>query len=87
MGNTYVMSERNKYRTRLEQTPNGGTYVFISQKGLCETLTGTNHESSKRIEKSNDSILELEYLKRLMVSLGPKDSSTQANNVQNRPIL
>ncbi|MGA9915518.1 MAG: outer membrane protein assembly factor BamC, partial [Paraburkholderia sp.] len=27
MGNSYVSSERNKYRTRLEAAPNGGTYV------------------------------------------------------------
>ena len=46
-GNSYVTAERNKYRTRLEVAPNGGTYVFVSQKGMREALTGTNNDSSQ----------------------------------------
>src|ERR1700761_33305 len=69
MGNSYVTSERNKYRTRLEAAPNGGTYVFISQKGMREALTGTNNDSSKWEPKPNDPGLEQEYLKRLMAAL------------------
>lgn len=69
MGNSYVAAERNKFRTRLEAAPNGGTYVFISQKGLREALMGVNNESSKWEPKPNDPALELEYLKRLMAGL------------------
>ncbi|WP_322106519.1 outer membrane protein assembly factor BamC [Paraburkholderia sp. J41] len=68
-GNSYVTAERNKYRTRLETSPSGGTYVFISQKGLSEQLSGTNNDSSKWVPKPNDPALEAEYLKRLMVTL------------------
>ncbi|MBN3856169.1 MULTISPECIES: outer membrane protein assembly factor BamC [unclassified Paraburkholderia] len=68
-GNSYVTAERNKYRTRLETSPTGGTYVFISQKGLSEQLSGTNNETSKWVPKPNDPALEQEYLKRLMVTL------------------
>ena len=67
--NSYVTAERNKYRTRLEAAPNGGTYVFISQKGLREALSGTNNESSTWQPKPNDPALETEYLKRLMMTL------------------
>jgi outer membrane protein assembly factor BamC len=67
--NSYVTAERNKYRTRLEATPNGGTYVFISQKGLREVLTGTTNENSAWQPKPNDPALETEYLKRLMLTL------------------
>jgi outer membrane protein assembly factor BamC len=74
MGNSYVTSERNKYRTRLEAAPNGGTYVFISQKGMREALTGTNNESSQWEVKPNDPALEQEYLKRLMAALALADS-------------
>ena len=74
MGNSYVTSERNKYRTRLETAPNGGTYVFISQKGMREALTGTNNDSSKWEAKPNDPALEQEYLKRLMAALALADS-------------
>jgi outer membrane protein assembly factor BamC len=68
-GNSYVGAERNKYRTRLETSPTGGTYIFISQKGLSEQLSGTNNDSSKWVPKPNDPALETEYLKRLMVTL------------------
>ncbi|SOE56788.1 Beta-barrel assembly machine subunit BamC [Burkholderia sp. OK233] len=74
MGNSYVSSERNKYRTRLETAPNGGTYVFISQKGMREALSGTNNESTKWEAKPNDPGLEQEYLKRLMAALALADS-------------
>lgn len=68
-GNSYVTAERNKYRTRLETSPTGGTYIFISQKGLSEQLTGTNNDTSKWEPKPNDPALETEYLKRLMMTL------------------
>jgi outer membrane protein assembly factor BamC len=77
MGNSYVTAERNKYRTRLEAAPNGGTYVFISQKGLREALSGPNNDSSKWEPKPNDPALETEYLKRLMAALAKNDTGTR----------
>jgi outer membrane protein assembly factor BamC len=82
MGNSYVTSERNKYRTRLEPAPNGGTYVFISQKGMREALTGTNNDSSKWEPKPNDPALEQEYLKRLMAALALADSRANSGGGQ-----
>jgi outer membrane protein assembly factor BamC len=73
-GNSYVAAERNKYRTRLEVAPNGGTYVFVSQKGMREALTGTNNDSSQWQAKPNDPALEGEYLKRLMAALALADA-------------
>ncbi|KVU77313.1 NlpB/DapX lipoprotein domain protein [Burkholderia ubonensis] len=73
MGNSYVTAERNKYRTRLDMAPNGGTYVFVSQKGMREALTGPNNDSSKWEPKPNDPALETEYLKRLMAVLAQND--------------
>ncbi|QCP49984.1 outer membrane protein assembly factor BamC [Trinickia violacea] len=75
MGNSYVAAERNKYRTRLEAAPNGGTYVFISQKGLHEAVTGVNNDQTQWQAKPNDPALETEYLKRLMASLARANSS------------
>ncbi|OAJ58701.1 NlpB/DapX lipoprotein domain protein [Paraburkholderia ginsengiterrae] len=83
MGNSYVTSERNKYRTRLETAPNGGTYVFISQKGMREALTGTNNDSSTWVAKPNDPGLEQEYLKRLMATLALADSRAKPADTQN----
>ncbi|HDR9199422.1 TPA: outer membrane protein assembly factor BamC [Burkholderia vietnamiensis] len=73
MGNSYVTAERNKYRTRLDTAPNGGTYVFISQKGMREAITGANNDSSKWEAKPNDPALEAEYLKRLMAVLAQNE--------------
>ncbi|MGU7769375.1 outer membrane protein assembly factor BamC [Burkholderia sp. MR1-5-21] len=73
MGNSYVTAERNKYRTRLDTAPSGGTYVFISQKGMREALTGPSNDSSKWEPKPNDPALEAEYLKRLMAVLAQND--------------
>jgi outer membrane protein assembly factor BamC len=74
MDNSFVGAERNKYRTRLEARPNGGTYVFVSQKGLREAVTGSNHDTTTWEPKPNDPALETEYLKRLMVALAVADS-------------
>lgn len=74
MGNAYVAAERNKFRTRLEAAPNGGTYVFISQKGMREALTSPNSDTTKWESKPNDPALELEYLKRLMAGLALADA-------------
>ncbi|EIF30461.1 putative lipoprotein [Burkholderia sp. Ch1-1] len=82
MGNSYVTSERNKYRTRLEAAPNGGTYVFISQKGMREALSGTNNDSSTWVPKPNDPGLEQEYLKRLQAALALADSRTKPGDTQ-----
>ncbi|CAH2808640.1 MAG: Probable transmembrane protein precursor [uncultured Paraburkholderia sp.] len=82
MGNSYVTSERNKYHTRLEAAPNGGTYVFISQKGMREALTGTNNDFSTWQPKPNDPGLEQEYLKRLMAALALADSRSKPADSQ-----
>ncbi len=78
MGNSYVAAERNKYRTRLESAPNGGTYVFVSQKGMREALEGVNSDTTKWEPKPNDPALELEYLKRLMAGLSMADARGDA---------
>jgi len=83
MGNSYVTAERNKYRTRLESAPNGGTYVFVSQKGLREQLSGTNNDNSSWVAKPNDPALEAEYLKRLMASISVAQSRAKAGEIQN----
>lgn len=74
MGNAYVAAERNKFRTRLESAPNGGAYVFISQKGMREALSGVNKDTTTWETKPNDPALELEYLKRLMAGLALADA-------------
>lgn len=82
LGTGYTTGLRDKYRTRLERAPNGGTYVFISQKGLHEQLTGPNNDQSQWEDRPNDPALEAEYLKRLMQTLARNEhqgTSAQAD--------
>lgn len=80
MGNSYVAAERNKYRTRLESAPNGGTYVFVSQKGMREALSGLHNDTSTWEPKPNDPALETEYLKRLMATLARVETRTNGES-------
>jgi outer membrane protein assembly factor BamC len=82
MGNSYVAAERNKYRTRLEAGSNGGTYLFISQKGMREALAGIHNDTSTWEPKPNDPALETEYLKRLMAALALADARGNAGGQQ-----
>jgi outer membrane protein assembly factor BamC len=73
--NSYVSAERNRYRTRLQAGPNGQIYVFISQQGLHEVLSGTSNDSTQWTSRPNDPGLEAEYLGRLQRALANAPSA------------
>jgi len=71
----YSTSERDKFRTRLERRPDGGTDIFISHRGMVEVVTGaktgnTGGDSTVWQPRPTDPELEAEFLRRLMVKLG-----------------
>ena len=72
----YSTSERDKFRTRLERTPDGkGSEVYISHRGMAEVYTtprGTGGENAQTVwtPREADPGLESEFLRRLMVRLG-----------------
>ncbi len=70
----YSTGERDKFRTRLERTANGGTEIFISHRGMVEVVTGTTGTSGSGSTvwqpRPADPELEAEFLRRLMVKLG-----------------
>ncbi|HLS87382.1 MAG TPA: outer membrane protein assembly factor BamC [Burkholderiales bacterium] len=67
-------AERDKFRTRLERTPDGkGTEIFISHRGVEEVVTGTDNIGAGETiwqPRPSDPELEAEFLRRLMVRLG-----------------
>jgi outer membrane protein assembly factor BamC len=68
-------AERDKYRTRLDRTPDGGTEIYISHRGMQELYTTREPTSSTPgatawQPRPPDPELEAEYLRRLMVKLG-----------------
>ena len=69
-------SERDKYRTRLDRTADGGgTEVYISHRGMQEVYTTREATASTPGQtawqpRAPDPELEAEFLRRLMVKLG-----------------
>jgi outer membrane protein assembly factor BamC len=69
-------SERDKYRTRLDRTPDGsGSEIYISHRGMQEVYTTREATSSTPGQtawqpRPSDPELEAEFLRRLMLKLG-----------------
>lgn len=66
----YSTSERDRFRTRLERTPNGGTEIYITHRGMEEVYTDARKDSTVWQPRPADPELEAEFLRRLMVQLG-----------------
>ncbi|MEJ0004060.1 MAG: outer membrane protein assembly factor BamC [Pararobbsia sp.] len=77
LDSAYTAASRYKYRTRVEAGPGGSTYVFISERGLTEQLTGANNENREWVAAPNDPTLEVEYLRRLMQAISYNKTSGQ----------
>ena len=85
LDNLYSTGERDKFRTRLERTPGGSTEIYISHRGMVETVTQgrttgpvTSGDSTVWQPRPADSELEAEFLRRLMVKLGVSQEQSKA---------
>ena len=79
----YSTGERDKFRTRLERRPDGGTDIFVSHRGMQEVVTGVKGGSSSGDStvwqpRPADPELEAEFLRRLMVKLGMTQEQSKA---------
>jgi outer membrane protein assembly factor BamC len=74
----YSSGERDKFRTRLERNPNGGTDIFISHRGMVETYTDASKSNTVWQPRAADPELETEFLRRLMVKLGATQEQAKA---------
>ena len=82
--NLYSTGERDKFRTRLERNATGGTEIYVSHRGLVETVislsgtkTGTG-DGTVWQPRPADPELEAEFLRRLMVKLGVSQEQSKA---------
>jgi outer membrane protein assembly factor BamC len=67
----YSTGERDKFRTRLETTPEGYTEIFVSHRGMIETVAGAVGNGQIVWQpRPADPELEAEFLRRLMLKLG-----------------
>lgn len=69
----YSTGELDKYRTRIERSPTGGSDIYISHRGVVEIYTGERRESTTWQTRPSDPQLEGEFLSRLMIRLGQKE--------------
>jgi outer membrane protein assembly factor BamC len=80
----YSTSERDKFRTRLERTPDGkGTEIYISHRGMQEVYNSRDPQSTTTgstiwTSRPPDPELEAEFLQRLMVRLGAQEQQARA---------
>ena len=76
----YSSGERDKYRTRLERNPAGGTEIYISHRGTQEVVTGAQQDSTMWTHRNSDPNLEAIFLAKLMTRLGGTADETSARS-------
>jgi outer membrane protein assembly factor BamC len=83
LDSVYSTSERDKFRTRLDRTPDGkGTEIYISHRGMEEVYTSARDERGGSTQtawqpRASDPGLEAEFLRRLMVRLGAQQEKAK----------
>lgn len=74
----YSTGERDKFRTRLEREPNGGTAVYVTHRGMIEVYTSTSEDRTTAWQpRPSDPELEAEFLRRLMLRFVPEADAAQ----------
>lgn len=85
----YSTGERDKFRTRLERRPGGGTEIYISHRGAEEKVTGAAVTNQNVIwtSRPSDPELEAEFIARLMAALGAdaKEAKTAVKEAKVAP--
>ncbi len=76
----YSTGERDKFRTRLERRPGGGTEIYISHRGAEEKVTNQamSNQNTVWTSRPSDPELEAEFIARLMASLGTEAKAAKA---------
>jgi len=74
----YSTSERDRFRTRLERSPTGGTEIYISHRGMVEVYSNEKKDATVWQPRPPDPELEAEFLRRLMVKLGVPQEQSKA---------
>jgi len=74
----YSTGERDKFRTRLERSPDGeSTEIYISHRGMVEVYNNERKDSTIWQPRPADAELEAEFLRRLMVQLGADEEQSK----------
>jgi outer membrane protein assembly factor BamC len=74
----YSTGERDRFRTRLERTADNRTEIYLTHRGLEETVNRVTASASLWVPRPSDPELEAEFLNRLLVRLGVDRTQAQA---------
>jgi outer membrane protein assembly factor BamC len=74
----YSTAERDRFRTRLERSPSGGTEIYISHRGMVEVYNTEGKDQTIWQPRPTDPELEAEFLRRLMIKLGVPQEQSKA---------
>nr|WP_238587677.1 outer membrane protein assembly factor BamC [Caenimonas sp. SL110] len=74
----YSTSERDRFRTRLERSANGGTEIYVSHRGMVEVYNNKEKDQTVWQPRPSDPEIETEFLRRLMVRLGVPQEQAKA---------
>jgi outer membrane protein assembly factor BamC len=74
----YSTGERDKFRTRVERTADGGSEIYISHRRLEEVFVSPQQDRTMWTARPADPQLEAEFLSRLMVKLGVREEAARA---------
>jgi outer membrane protein assembly factor BamC len=95
----YSTSERDRFRTRLERSPTGGTEIYVSHRGMIEVYSNSQKDQTVWQPRPSDPELEAEFLRRLMVRLGvpqeqartttaaAQSATSRVASVNNQPVV
>ena len=74
----YSTGERDRFRTRLERTADGGTDIYVTHRGMEEVYSSSRKDSTVWQPRARDPELEAEFLRRMMVRLGVSQEESKA---------
>ncbi|HEX7688159.1 MAG TPA: outer membrane protein assembly factor BamC [Burkholderiaceae bacterium] len=66
----YDSGLRDRFRTRLERTPDNGTEIYVTHFGATEEVTGFQKSEVQWVPRPNDPGLEAQEMSKLMFALG-----------------
>jgi outer membrane protein assembly factor BamC len=77
---------RDRFRTRLERTPDGGTEIYLTHFGATEEIIGFQKSETQWVPRPSDPNLEAKILSEMMLSLGGvPDTSLAAAGAASAP--
>src|SRR5574343_371769 len=75
----YSTGERDRFRTRVERSAEGGVEIYVTHRGMVEEYDSPRKDRTVWMPRPADPELEIEFMRRMMVALGaPKDEAAQA---------